>query len=510
MKDSSTAFRGPFTSTTSSYPPSPSTPSSTWLTSISLCCAPLVSCFDWQPRHRKSASHIIISWPLGRASDQETLINQDDEKRPESVVYEAPMAQPRPVAVDGTRCQNGGSKKHKASKKSKGSNWSSFSRRGRLWSDASLRRPQISAPTDFRHVSSSSFQFSGEDDQQSENEPPASFRPLELTLHAPNNAVSPLLPHFEIPRRALVTPPPAYRPQVPLPDEHLVHETGYPRLRPFHIPRKPYSDSSSSLDSDLSLPPRIPPKSPGRARARTSPEMDRIKERVASAMNEMERLQKQIDDVIERQSLYTISRPSTAQSMARTVHGYEFEPMPSIPALPLAAPSFSQRLNSDIERPQTAPIRSPLPAQGAPMPSGTAGRSLSTKREERPLPPPLPLVLRPPLRKKKSFSRVSTWLFPGSEHSRDLSLDSVTNLPRPVKGREGFYQCVATNGRPAQWSASSLNTVSSWASDDKDLPSAPTAWSPESTPSRRWDGVPLERCATFGSNDERSSVGVAM
>jgi hypothetical protein len=190
--------------------------------------------------------------------------------------------------------------------------------------------------------------------------------------------------------------------------------------------------------------------------------------------------------------------------------GYEFEPMPSIPALPPAAPSFAQRLNSDIERPLTAPIRSPLPAHGGPMPSGTAGRSLSMKREERPLPPPLPLVLRPPLRKKKSFSRVSTWLFPGSEHSRDLSLDSVTNLPRPVKGREGFYQCVAADGRPAQWSASSLNTVSTWASDDKDLPSAPTAWSPESTPTRRWDGVPLGRCATFGSNDGRSSVGVAL
>lgn len=49
--------------------------------------------------------------------------------------------------------------------------------------------------------------------------------------------------------------------------------------------------------------------------------MEAIKERVAYAMNEVEELQKKINDIIERQSLYTASRPSTAHSMARTVPG---------------------------------------------------------------------------------------------------------------------------------------------------------------------------------------------
>lgn len=49
--------------------------------------------------------------------------------------------------------------------------------------------------------------------------------------------------------------------------------------------------------------------------------METIKERVASAMNEVEQLQRKINDIIERQSLYTASRPSTAHSMARTIPG---------------------------------------------------------------------------------------------------------------------------------------------------------------------------------------------
>lgn len=81
---------------------------------------------------------------------------------------------------------------------------------------------------------------------------------------------------------------------------------------------------------------------------------------------------------------------------------------------------------------------------------------------EVPLAAPLPLILRPPLRKKKSFSRVSDWLFPAGavdketaagvvvtavavnapqqHHRRDVSLDSVTNTPRALTDRDGFYQ----------------------------------------------------------------------
>lgn len=103
-----------------------------------------------------------------------------------------------------------------------------------------------------------------------------------------------------------------------------------------------------------------------------------------------------------------------------------------------------------------------------------------------PLAPPLPLILRPPLRKKKSFSRVSNWLFPAGveqqqqqqrheagddndhrhqdsysptatrgagryhfhsqqrqqqqQHRRDVSSDSVTNAPRALTDKDGYYQ----------------------------------------------------------------------
>ena len=70
---------------------------------------------------------------------------------------------------------------------------------------------------------------------------------------------------------------------------------------------------------------------------------------------------------------------------------------------------------------------------------------------ERPLAPPLPLVLRPPLRKKKSFSgrRVSRWLFPAPAGGEEVQVQgvggSVTNAPRPVRGGEGFYQSFSSS-----------------------------------------------------------------
>ncbi|KFA73622.1 hypothetical protein S40288_02577 [Stachybotrys chartarum IBT 40288] len=490
---------------------------SSWLASFSLCCAPLASIFAREPRRRKSPSATAISWPLGRFSDQDLLIDQDDEKHPYPVVCDPPASHPRPVAVAETMSQyNDNGKRHRRTKKSKGSNWTSFSMRSRLWSDASSRRPQISSPSDFRHVSSASFQYPGEGERRQADEArgirPSSFRPLELSIHMLDHHASPMLPQFELPR-AVATPPPAYHHVQSDEDQsdddiRLVRQRSYASFLSFHVPRKPVVDSFPSPVSEA--PPRIPPKSPGRARARTSPEMDRIRERVANAMNEMERLQKQIDDVIERQSLYSASRPSTSQSQARTVHDFQLEPMPSIPALPPAAPSFAERLNSDADRPATAPSRSSMPTQDGPEPPAVANRPPPGRREGRAPPPPLPLVLRPPLRKKKSFSRVSTWLFPSGEHSREISLESITNLPRPVKGGEGFYQCVAVGGQVARPSFESLNTVSTWESGDRNSPSVPTAWSPDSTPATKQDELQLERTGTFGSNVGRPAVGVAL
>lgn len=145
-----------------------------------------------------------------------------------------------------------------------------------------------------------------------------------------------------------------------------------------------------------------------------------------------------------------------------------------------------------------------------------------------PLAPPLPLILRPPLRKKKSFSRVSDWLFPDdmdkdishaaaptgptsgaalgpplasfAAHKRQLSLDSVTNAPRALTDRDGFYQTLppsALFSGPRRSFDSQLSdassqrpTVSIYSTDEEQTGgyggpgtvATSTAWSPGSTP----------------------------
>lgn len=193
--------------------------------------------------------------------------------------------------------------------------------------------------------------------------------------------------------------------------------------------------------------------------------------------------------------------------------------VPTIPALPPAAPSFAERLNTEVSLPNTGPVTASVHISQLEAYEETLESirliSLPT-REERsppPPPPPLPLVLRPPLRKKKSFSRVSTWLFQEPERTRNQSLDSVTNVPRPIKGSEGFYQCVTPPRRPDRRSTDTFDTLSTWSTNDGDR-TVPTAWSPRSTPTRRDDDVLLERSATFGKSSFRGTeavnVGVAI
>jgi hypothetical protein len=148
-------------------------------------------------------------------------------------------------------------------------------------------------------------------------------------------------------------------------------------------------------------------------------------------------------------------------------------------------------------------------------------------------PPPLPLVLqksRPPLRKKKSFSQVSSWLN-RADHTRSISIDSITNTPRPIKSREGFYQCVdpeagisltvspmeetvPTPTTAKKWtieefdqriaSRASVSTVSSLESE-LDEPTEPT---PNSSPGRPTTSQTLEltRVTTFGEKQEESGL----
>ncbi|KAL7627516.1 hypothetical protein AAE478_001709 [Parahypoxylon ruwenzoriense] len=267
----------------------------------------------------------------------------------------------------------------------------------------------------------------------------------------------------------------------------------------FHIPRRPVNggsvfDSPRSDDSTLQPPP------PARVRAYTlpaapNPIMEDLVERVASAMMERDRLQERIEDVMERQSICISSRPSTA-------HGPpEMEPMPEIPAMPPNAPSFSERLSSD--RPHTAPSQTP---------TRTSYKANSSRKVEgRVPPPPLPLRLRPPLRKKKSFSRVSSWLFTGVEQKYDVGLDSFTNDPKPVTRAEGFYQIAGPE--PSQrYSFDTISTDSNWTVEEEQT--VPTSLSPSSTATPK---ARLEPRLAIASGlrqpailAQRKSVGIAV
>ncbi|KAH6659342.1 hypothetical protein BKA67DRAFT_11139 [Truncatella angustata] len=354
------------------------------------------------------------------------------------------------------------------------------------------RRPQISAPSNFRHVSSGGPRFSDHEDTQPSYRP-RSFRPLQLNM----NRLSSMMPYFGYPNPP-VTPP--NRAIVSSSDSDNTLSLKYQQSSStlsFNIPRKP-ANPGSIFDSPQSDGIRRP--AAARLRAQTStegqtPAMNELIERVATAMLERDQLQDQIDDVVERQSIHISSRPSTANgrrpSTTRSIPDVDMEPMPEVPALPMAGPSFSERLSFD--RPRPTPIK--VAAYGPPLTSvrPAAARALnsytvapgSRRVEGRAPPPPLPLRLRPPLRKKKSFSRVSSWLgFPvdvSHQHGRNVSLDSITNKPLPVLWDGGFYEVAAPVG--TRTSSDSDETVSDWTSDDEKIEqqTLPTSWSPSSS-----------------------------
>lgn len=125
-------------------------------------------------------------------------------------------------------------------------------------------------------------------------------------------------------------------------------------------------------------------------------------------------------------------------------------------------------------RPQTAPSR---PRRLKSIDSSLRAPKLL---KERPLPPPLPLVLQTPqiAARRKSLSRVSSWLFPSGSvphHSRHMSLDSVTNTPKPVTSREGFYQCIEVKELADPHSVSSVSSMASEIDGNEDYEA--TSWS---------------------------------
>lgn len=432
---------------------------------------------------------------------------------------------------------------------------------------APLRRSQISAPMNFRHV-------------EVGREPTRrSFRPLELSIYMNGDHLSPMLPKivgwesadrtmslgalerplppvhmrsdsaltmFTIPRKAvgsmsLHSHPVGGRSSTADTTPESINSGFSPTvtnpLRP--RPSLPNSLSSQELIAALYCEKQLPaPPQAARLRANTMPVLAEQVERVKTVIQEREDLVRQLeamnDLIAERQSLYIQSRPA---SLYPTTDGKPFPVPPStsnsnippeqppLPPLPLRPNPVSA--DKDIARPKTAPSRPTVHIPHRSKSFDEASSAFSSATSSPPPPPPLPLFLsrqvaQPahPLRKKKSFSRsrVSSWLFPGKEesahqHTKSMSIDSITNTPRPVTAKEGFYQCVGPNAARSQHrregSESTVRSIST-----VDGPTAATNFtnmSQNGHSGKTGKCKELSRTATFGPRlgERVSRVGVA-
>lgn len=484
----------------------------TWLSSMLSCCGETLK----EQAPIRGNSHLPACINLSNS-----ILGVE---KPMRVEHHQPRLVPPPIPEPQERPSTRGREWVRRSRSfaSRASSRGSFSVRRKLDAYNGPRRPRqftISAPTDFRHV---------------ENVIPRRkevFRPLELSIYMPENQLSPILPHFST-IDDLTFPSDALK-DLPYPPAALTHSRSGSALS-FRIPRKPLRSSSrassewtahfkprpesltaqellAALETEL---PKPPP--PARLRAMTEPP---AYERVKSALHEkleLERQLKDIDELIEeRRSIYLSSRPASRATSTRPTsmtsvyqdsegsylpfsfqshHSQSLEPMPTPPP---AKPSFAARVALPLadQRPRTAPSKTVhIPTRlksfteasatfAAPPPFQTPSPSKTIKpKRSLPPPPPLPLALQAPhpLRKKKSFSRVSNWLFP--EHTRNISLESVTNTPKPVTAKEGFYQCVElAQSAPTRMSVTSASTISTLESE-LDEPTAPTTWTPQSSP----------------------------
>lgn len=178
-------------------------------------------------------------------------------------------------------------------------------------------RPFISAPSNFRHLhhetvdTATALQHPRRAPIPSD---PNSFRRLELDMHLPSSEhlLSPFMPIFNVQPATEIAPlPPAQLPS----QEYatIVHQKSSPSMS-FHLPRRGTAENLS-MASGSEYVPSPPPKSKARTRAYTTNSREHILERIASAMLEKQRLQEQIDIVVERQSIYSNSRPSTAHGL---------------------------------------------------------------------------------------------------------------------------------------------------------------------------------------------------
>ncbi|KAH6716846.1 hypothetical protein BKA61DRAFT_600563 [Leptodontidium sp. MPI-SDFR-AT-0119] len=479
---------------------------SSWLSASVNCCSPL----------REEAPRRVVEKPMRIEHHQPRLV---------------PPPIPEPQERPSTRGREWATRTKSFA--SRASSRGSFSVRRKLNAYNGPRRPRIGHPSNFQHLENATTRRAPGQER---------FRPLELSIYMPENQLSPILPHFG--NIDDLSFPSRYSKELPFPPNALVHSRSESAMS-FRIPRKPVRSGSGTssewsaqfkgrpgslsaqelLDALEHKLPQAPP--PARLRAKTEPP---VYERVKSALHEryeLEQRLKDIEEIIEeRKSIYFNSRPtSRVGSRPASIYSDSQEPMPAPTLLapfnptPPSAPSFAERVSSPLgQRPKTAPTKTVhIPSRLVPFTEASAtfttpSPSSTSSRLDRalPPPPPLPLVLQsphPPLRKKKSFSRVSNWLFPASgEHSRNISLDSVTNTPKQVTSREGFYQCVDLRPAAQHARSSSLSTVSTLESE-LDEPTIPTTWSPNSSPGgdhRKQQEVTIRELSMDSDRNEKS------
>jgi hypothetical protein len=195
-----------------------------------------------------------------------------------------------------------------------------------FYSNNTPRRPQIGAPSDFRHVDHAIPRRK------------EVFRPLELSIYMPENQLSPILPHFG--QSDHMSFPLDDMKELPYPPAALSHSRSDSAMS-FRIPRKPLRSSSrassewtaqfkprpeslsanellAALEHEL---PKVPP--PARLRSFTEPP---AYERVKSALHEkfeLEQRLKDIEEVIEeRKSIYFANSRPTSRALSRSTSVY--------------------------------------------------------------------------------------------------------------------------------------------------------------------------------------------
>ncbi len=414
-------------------------------------------------------------------------------ERPMTTLYDQPHLIPPPIPSSQLRRPT---HHHSASSQewllrtrtslSHASTRTSFSIRRKLntynpYNPQSTRRPTIGNPTDSVHL-----------DQGLPPPRRRSFRPLELSIYMPGNNLSPLLPDaenfglerelqrppmvhtrsesamsmFTIPRKAVGTT----SRQLSLSTTHRLigsaNTTPESMTEEFHHtspvvahPLRPRPSSGNLKMSDVLGAVKVEkalPKRPevARLRANTMPVLTEQVERVKTAISEKAALDRQLAElesqIAERTSLYSRSRPGSIDPSGAPQLP---EPREVPPPLPRKnTPKIGVKGDEEMVRPKTAPSRPTVHIPHRSKSFDEAHSAFSSLSSASPAPPPpLPLFLPcqatapKKMRKRKSFSRVASWLFPGSavqQHTREQSMDSVTNDPKPLSKGQGFYQCV--------------------------------------------------------------------